>query len=187
MKTIIRIKKKTIIFTVVFSMLFTIILSNTGIILATSNELIFIENEIIEGNDVNYTVTSKYYEDSLVIIIPHQLVLERPDMYGSILDNADLDVNMQPRSLAWLGKILIGVTVGVLTSCVVKEWGSSENPCSRAWNFLTTTKIKQLNIPNGNSNLIVYQEYHPGYIPGCEPRYSAPCNAGYWEVVFKKS
>ena len=23
--------------------------------------------------------------------------------------------------------------------------------------------------------------YHAGYIPGCEPRHSLPCNSGYWE------
>lgn len=31
------------------------------------------------------------------------------------------------------------------------------------------------------------KQYHPGYIPGCEPRYSGPCNAGWWEVIFEKS
>lgn len=31
-----------------------------------------------------------------------------------------------------------------------------------------------------NSSYFVYGEYIPGYIPGCEPRYSAPCNQGYW-------
>lgn len=169
-------------------MLFTIILSNTGSILAVSDDFIFIENEIVEIDGVDYTVTTKYYEDSLVMTIPHQLVLEQPEVYGNILDNADLDMNMQPRMPAWLGTILIGVTIGVLTSCIVVEWGTSGNPCSRAWDFLTTTKIKQLNIPqNGNTRLIVSQTYHAGYIPGCEPRYSAPCNAGYWEVIFQKS
>lgn len=24
-------------------------------------------------------------------------------------------------------------------------------------------------------------KFIPGYIPGCEPRHSGPCNAGYWE------
>lgn len=24
-------------------------------------------------------------------------------------------------------------------------------------------------------------KFIPGYIPGCEPRHSGPCNTGYWE------
>ena len=166
-------------------MLLSISLNNS--VSASTNDVVFTENEIVEIDGVDYTVTTKYYEDSLVMTIPHQLVLEQPELYGSILDNADLDMNLQPRILVWLGKILIGVTTGVLIACIVEEWGTSGNPCSRAWDFLTKTKIKQLNIPqNGNTRLIVSQTYHAGYIPGCEPRYSAPCNAGYWEVIFQK-
>lgn len=188
MKTIIRIEKKLIVFIIVISMLFTIVLSNTGSIIAASDDIIFIENEIVESNGVDYTVTTKYYEDSLVITIPHQLVLEKPDMYGSILDNANLDMNMQPRIAEWLGIILVTVAGNVLSACVIEKWGSDGNPCSRAWEFLTTTKIKQLNIPqNGKARLVVSQQYHPGYIPGCEPRHSGPCNAGWWEVIFEKS
>lgn len=125
-----------------------------------------------------------------MMTIPHQLVLEQPDKYRSILDNSypNPDMNMQPRIAEWLGIILVTVASGVLTACIVEKWGSDGNPCSRAWEFLTTTKIRQLGIPqNGKTRLIVSQKYHAGYIPGCEPRHSAPCNAGYWEVVFQKS
>ena len=61
MKTIIRIEKKLIVFTIVISMLFTIVLSNTGSIIAASDDFIFIENEIVESNGVDYIVTTKYY------------------------------------------------------------------------------------------------------------------------------
>ena len=179
--------KKFIITSLVISMLLSVSLNNP--VFASTKEVLFTENEIVESNGIEYTVTTKYYEDSLVMTIPHQLVLEKPETYGSILDNADIDINnnMQPRIPAWLGNILVTVVAGVLTACIVEEWGSSNNPCSRAWEFLTTTKIKQLNIPlNGKTKLVVYQEYHPGYIPGCQPMHSGPCNAGYWEVIFEK-
>ena len=40
-------------------------------------------------------------------------------------------------------------------------------------------------IPSGNYK--IYANYVPGYIPGCEPRHSAPCNAGYWQYSATRS
>ncbi len=33
---------------------------------------------------------------------------------------------------------------------------------------------------------VVSGNFVPGYIPGCEPRNSAPCNAGYWQYSVTK-
>lgn len=89
--------------------------------------------------------------------------------------------------LGFAGAVLATVVGGGVTACIVNEWGTGNNPCSRVLGYLTKPIATQLGITNAtNVKLKVFEQYHAGYIPGCQPMNSGPCNAGYWEIIFTK-
>lgn len=78
---------------------------------------------------------------------------------------------------------VIAVISFVLLVCEVVELFDPEhrNPCQLVVDYIYNGTGGP---PDGKYE--VYAKYVPGYIPGCEPRYSGPCNAGYYQYSLKK-
>ena len=70
----------------------------------------------------------------------------------------------------------------ITKSCVIVEMLTGKDPCVIFMQYI----LKGTGRPPASGLYIVSGTYHPGYIPGCEPRYSAPCNAGYWTYTYAK-
>ena len=80
-----------------------------------------------------------------------------------------------------LGKAIMKFIGGVLSSCQAIEYLTGHDLCRIALSYLSSHPV------NGTATYLVTGNYIPGYIPGCEPRNSLPCNSGYWEyrVVYQ--
>lgn len=78
---------------------------------------------------------------------------------------------------------LIGIISFTLLTCDIVEWidPKHRNPCNLVIDYIYQGTGGP---PDGKYE--VYATYVPGYIPGCEPRHSAPCNAGYYQYSIKK-
>ncbi len=66
-----------------------------------------------------------------------------------------------------------------INACSAIEWVSGHDLCRIVLSHLGTS------IEYGKY-YIVSGEYIPGYIPGCEPMHSGPCNQGYWRYEVRK-
>lgn len=129
--------------------------------------------------------------DEVILEIPNQLVLDNPEEFGflSLKEQPLITHRPDQNETQLLGPIISAVLVSVASkviySCVFLR--GSSNACYNTYTFLTTRIIVNFNMDNKTTELLVSQEFYPGYIPGCEPRNSGPCNAGRWIVSFKKS
>lgn len=85
--------------------------------------------------------------------------------------------------IGWIaiGRILLEIVGGILTTCKVLEYINGENPCDVA-----VANLKNPPVYNGSVEVDVKGIYHEGYIPGCEPSHSWGCNQGYWEYEFEQ-
>lgn len=74
-----------------------------------------------------------------------------------------------------LGKVIIGIwsTCQSIPYATNLIFDHQLDLCKIAFDALKTNA-------KPNTGYFVYGQYIPGYIPGCEPRYSGPCNQGYW-------
>ena len=86
------------------------------------------------------------------------------------------DLNQPPTTRVIPGWILIGIGIigGTLTTCEHIDYVSGHDVCRIILSKLGTS-VK----PRACYELT--GRFIQGYIPGCEPRYSGPCNTGYWE------
>jgi len=67
----------------------------------------------------------------------------------------------------------LGIVVWtVLSGCSTIEYVTGHDLCREVLRYVSN--------PTNGREYTVEGIYYPGYIPGCEPRYSGPCNAGYW-------
>lgn len=87
--------------------------------------------------------------------------------------------SVQTRSIG----TVIAIVSFVLFSCDVVELidPKHRNPCHLVIDYIYNGTGGP---PDGKYK--VYATYVPGYIPGCEPRYSSPCNAGYYKYSLSK-
>lgn len=75
------------------------------------------------------------------------------------------------------GWIAIGIAVlkivgGIISTCSAIQYVTGHDICRIVLRYITNPKKTEYSVD---------AIYHAGYIPGCEPRYSLPCNSGYWE------
>ena len=86
------------------------------------------------------------------------------------------DLNQPPTTRVIPEWILIGIGIigGTLTTCEHIDYVSGHDVCRIILSKLGTS-VK----PRACYELT--GRFIQGYIPGCEPRYSGPCNTGYWE------
>lgn len=89
--------------------------------------------------------------------------------------------NTSARSSVSIGLAILKYANYALTACQAIQYVTGHDVCRIVLSYLTT--------PHGNGTY-TYEltgTYRPGYIPGCEPAHSLPCNSGYWEyrVVLK--
>lgn len=81
----------------------------------------------------------------------------------------------QSRSWTVIGLAILKYASYVLTACQAVQYISGHDICRIVLSYIST--------PHGNGTY-TYEltgNYIPGYIPGCEPSHSLPCNSGYWE------
>lgn len=123
-----------------------------------------------------------YFEDDVLIINDYQ---------GVFLDNS-VDVNHMfllqnitpiPTAFQWIkiGIAILKFIAGVLSVCQSTEYVTGHDVCR--------TVIKHLTTPPTITIVHTYElqgMYIPGYIPGCEPKHSLPCNSGYWKYKLIK-
>ena len=119
-------------------------------------------------------------------MIPSYVIEENPelfpDFYGQFIN---IDTTIRPRGaiLAFLGKIAVTVVGGVITHCIITQWGES-NACHRALHWRSYAPVPKNY--HGILNYKVFGKFTPGRVPGFEPIHSRPCNSGYWTVRYEK-
>ena len=106
-----------------------------------------------------------YFKDGRVIIKD----------YKSAYNNGTVYNGGNSRSLTLLGIVIIGIwsTCQSIPYATNLIFDHQLDLCKIAFDALKTNA-------KPNTGYFVYGQYIPGYIPGCEPRYSGPCNQGYW-------
>lgn len=81
----------------------------------------------------------------------------------------------ESRSWITIGLAILKYANRVLQTCQTIQYVTGHDICRIVLSYLST--------PHGNGTY-TYEltgNYIPGYIPGCEPSHSLPCNSGYWE------
>lgn len=163
--------KKTILVVLTVAMLF---IQTTGV-------QAYVEDDISKADEIQYIEN----ENGFSIIIPKGLVDENPEEYYTILgDVSNYNYSIQPRAISWvlLGKVLVTFlkgAAGVIATCASLYTMEIPDPCTWAYKYRTSNPKF-----TGTVKLNVYRRFISGKIPGCQPMYSGPCNAGYWEVKF---
>ena len=139
-------------------------------------------------NDVNNIqdnpeIIDKYLDESEYQVYVYSdgvKVMEKGDSFIVIIP--EYATNYEPPET--MRSITIGtiwaVISNVLTACTIIEWTFGDNPCEIAYKYL----IKLLGSNAKTGQYKITGTYHSGYIPGCEPRNSLPCNSGYYEYQF---
>lgn len=74
-----------------------------------------------------------------------------------------------------IGMTILSVVRGVLDRCQAVYYVTGHDLCRIVLSYITTPKT------DGSYQYEVTGRYISGYIPGCEPAHSLPCNSGYWE------
>jgi hypothetical protein len=95
--------------------------------------------------------------------------------YNNVFE-ADLDP-VQTRAVEWLiiGKAILKFVNYALATCQAIQYFTGHDICRSIVAYI-------LNPPrSGTHTYTMSGRYKAGYIPGCEPRNSLPCNSGYWE------
>ena len=112
------------------------------------------------------------YEDGVEAIYMTNGEIVLKDYYNAF----ESDLNQPPTTRVIPGWILIGIGIigGTLTTCEHIDYVSGHDVCRIILSKLGTS-VK----PRACYELT--GRFIQGYIPGCEPRYSGPCNTGYWE------
>lgn len=85
------------------------------------------------------------------------------------------DHEMAPKGWIAVGKVFLKIVMGVISGCSSLDYIAGHDICREAVKYL---------IHPTKTEYDVDALYHAGYIPGCEPAHSGPCNAGYWEYKF---
>lgn len=130
-------------------------------------------SEIIEEYvDENNSVVIKYQNGIEAIYKENGEILVRDyyNVYGA-------ELTQQPQSRATGGWIVIGIAIigTVIDKCQDILYVSGHDVCRIVLNSLKTSAKPKARY-----------ELTGRYIPGCEPRHSGPCNAGYWEYKIVK-
>ena len=134
--------------------------SDAEIILSYTDE----DGNLIEQYDNGVEVI--YYKDGDIIINDYYNVFGGPELSGTT------------RS----GWILLGkVIFTAISVCSSIEYVTGHDLCR-----IVLDAVKEAYIKMG-VQYDVSGNYVPGYIPGCEPRHSAPCNAGYWQYTVEEA
>ena len=86
------------------------------------------------------------------------------------------DLNQAPATRVIPGWIKIGIAIigGTLTACEHIDYVTGHDICR-----IVLAKLGTSAKPRARYELT--GRFIQGYIPGCEPRHSGPCNTGYWE------
>ena len=79
------------------------------------------------------------------------------------------------RSWTSIGLAILTFANAVLTTCQTVQYITGHDICRIVLSYLTAAPS------NGTFTYELTGTYIPGYIPGCEPAHSLPCNSGYWE------
>lgn len=134
----------------------------------------FAVNEFIndEGNRVvvfENGVEVEYFEDDSMIIRDYNNAF-----------NADL-TKKQPRGWISIGIAIVKVIGGIVGTCLpIIQYVFGHDICRIALEYMGFGQN------DGNYEYLVSGNYVSGYIPGCEPSHSLPCNSGYYEYRVEK-
>ncbi|MDO4467397.1 MAG: hypothetical protein Q4C49_10415 [Bacillota bacterium] len=84
------------------------------------------------------------------------------------------------RSWIEIGIAIVKFVVGVVNACSTIQYVTGHDICK----IVLSRIVSQY---NGEFRYVLSGNYISGYIPGCEPAYSLPCNSGYWEYSVRRS
>ncbi|WP_135358253.1 hypothetical protein [Anaerolactibacter massiliensis] len=126
--------------------------------------------EKVEINE-NGNVVRLYDDGAYVEIINENTVIVRD--YKHVLSD-DAFVNATSSSWQNIGVAILTYISYVLSGCQSIQYLTGHDICRIVLNYITSKDT-------GSYRYLLTGRYIPGYIPGCEPRDSLPCNSGYWE------
>lgn len=95
--------------------------------------------------------------------------------YPNVFETTTDSDSVQPRSWVSIGLAILKYTNYALTLCQAVQYVSGHDICRIVLSYLASPP------GNGSFTYELTGNYIPGYIPGCEPAHSLPCNSGYWE------
>lgn len=128
--------------------------------------------EIVETISNEDGSTTYRYSDDI-------LVTEKDGVYNVTIPEYAIDYEPPVMTRSVIGTIWAVIST-TMTACTIFEWTFGPNPCEIAYKYL----LRLLGTGATTGKYVVNGTYHPGYIPGCEPRHSSPCNSGYYEYSF---
>lgn len=80
-----------------------------------------------------------------------------------------------------IGKAILRILKAILDSCSTILYITGHDICRIVLNYITVPRT------DGTYTYLLSGRYISGYIPGCEPAHSLPCNSGYWEYMVVRS
>lgn len=150
----------------------SLILINSIPVKAVSSKEIDDDPQVIDIESDN-SITTYYFSDDTKII-------DNGSTYTIIVpEYASEYTPPQSQGRGAVAGTIWAVISTAMTACQIIEWTFGENPCEIAYKYL----LKVVTRPR-TGKYKVGSVYHQGYIPGCEPRNSLPCNSGYYEYTF---
>lgn len=84
------------------------------------------------------------------------------------------------RSWIEIGIAIVKFALGVVSTCSAIQYVTGHDICRIVLSRIASQY-------NGEFRYVLSGNYIPGYIPGCEPAHSLPCNSGYWEYSVRRS
>lgn len=80
-----------------------------------------------------------------------------------------------------IGKAILRILNAILNSCSTIQYVTGHDICRIVLSYITSPRT------DGTYTYLLSGRYISGYIPGCEPAHSLPCNSGYWEYKVVRS
>lgn len=133
------------------------------------------EDPVIINIESEDSTTTYYFSDDSKLVYDGEKYTVIVPEYASDY----IPPETQTYSAGAVAGVIWAVISTALTACTIIEWTVGENPCEIAYKYLLKVVISPR-----TGKYRVGSVYHQGYIPGCEPRNSLPCNSGYYEYTF---
>lgn len=109
-----------------------------------------------------------HYEDNTQVVYHSDGTITIYSLFGPEIEDG------KTTKIAWIaiGKVILKIVAGVVSTCSGIQYVTGVDVCRIALQYISHPTKTEYNVDG---------RYHSGYIPGCQPQYSGPCNAGYWE------
>ena len=134
--------------------------------------------DTIEKSITKNGTTLIIYEDGVEVemINGNEFIIKD---YKHSINNSIPDIS----TYSWItiGIAILKIAYGVVSACGVIQYVADHDICRTVLGYIVTPS------GSGEYRYTLSGNYIAGYIPGCEPAHSLPCNQGYWQYSVSRS